>query len=229
MAWRGGTGATNSVSLQVGDTRLTLAQEPGREMQDRGTGGTVWNCAFVMAKYLERLAAQEDLTKWKSLRVLELGSGTGIVGLATAVLFRAQELFLTDLPAQLPLMQDNLRNAYASAQGEARAALERVRIGTLDWADPGAQVHAGAYDVLIASDCVWPKVDNSLFVHALRCLTTPRTRVLLAYEYRGGSCRQTFFAPAEQYFSFTRISDEHLHPDYRTDDIEVYSLTKKEA
>jgi predicted nicotinamide N-methyase len=201
-----------------------MAQEPGREMQDRGTGGTVWNCAFVMAKYLEQLARQESIDAWRSLRVLELGSGTGIVGLAAAVLFRPELMQLTDLPAQLPLIEVNLQAARNVADGESRAGLDRVRIGTLDWAAPSET--PGAYDVILASDCVWPKVDNSLFVHALRSLATPRTRVLLAYEYRGESCRQTFFAPAEKLFTFTRVPDQLLHPDYRTDDIEVYSLTR---
>lgn len=226
MAWRGGTGAAQSVTLSVGGVALSVAQEPGREVADRGTGGTVWNCAFVMAKYLERLAAAEG-DAWRSLRVCELGSGTGIVGIAAAALFRPAHLLLTDLPAQLPLIEANLAAARAAASGEAAAALGRVSVDTLDWAAPAAG--AGAYDVLLASDCVWPKVDNSLFVRALQALATPRTRILLAYEYRGESCRQTFFAPAERLFHFERVPDAALHADYRTDDIELYSLTRRAA
>lgn len=227
MAWRGGTGAAQCVALQVGDVALSVAQEPGREVHDRGTGGTVWNCAFVMTKYLEKLAAKEG-DAWRSLRVLELGSGTGVVGIAAALLFRPAHLRMTDLPAQLPLMEQNLQAARgAVTTAEARAALERVLVAPLDWAAPNEA--AGSFDVLLASDCIWPKVDNALFVNVLSALATPRTRVLLAYEYRSETCRQTFFAPAQQHFTFTRVPNEELHPDFRADDIELYSLTRKET
>lgn len=49
--------------------------------------------------------------RWKGLRVLELGAGTGLVGLTFAVC--GAKVVLTELPAALPLLQHNV-NANAS-------------------------------------------------------------------------------------------------------------------
>lgn len=62
-------------------------------------------------------------------------------------------------------------------------------------------------------------------MQALRRVCAPgRTEVLLAYEYRGESCRSTFFARAELFFHLERVPEDQLHPAYRADDIEFYRL-----
>ena len=53
------------------------------ELTGLGTGATVWPAAHVLAKYLERRWGAGGMT---GLRVVDLGAGTGAVGLAAAVL-----------------------------------------------------------------------------------------------------------------------------------------------
>jgi|JI6StandDraft_1071083.scaffolds.fasta_scaffold08797_10 predicted nicotinamide N-methyase len=70
-----------------------------------GHAGTVWDGALVLLAYLNkhRLMSQEML---QGKVVLELGSGTGIVGLACN-LFQAKTVILTDFPENLQLLRDN--------------------------------------------------------------------------------------------------------------------------
>ena len=64
-----------SVALRRAGVSLTLAQD-----LDLGLGGVVWDCGVALAELLD---AHPELVRGK--RVLELGSGTGVVGIAAAV------------------------------------------------------------------------------------------------------------------------------------------------
>ncbi|KAK4542771.1 hypothetical protein LTR36_006147 [Oleoguttula mirabilis] len=68
------------------------------------------------------------------VQVLELGAGTGLVGLAAAAILPA-DVWLTDLPEIVPNLE---RNARANAVGIAGLGGGEVRTGVLDWGQPGA-------------------------------------------------------------------------------------------
>ncbi|KAF9346285.1 Methyltransferase-like protein 21D [Mortierella sp. AD094] len=100
-----------------------------------GVGSTIWDAAIVLAKYLE-CSDLLKLTKSKSsasstpINILELGSGTGIVGLVAARIlstkgYQGSKVVLTDKDNVVPLLQRNVENN----------ASERVDIESriLDW------------------------------------------------------------------------------------------------
>ncbi|KAG0012655.1 Methyltransferase-like protein 21D [Entomortierella chlamydospora] len=85
-----------------------------------GVGSTIWDAAIVLAKYLERSDLLQ-LTKSKSsasstpINILELGSGTGIVGLVAARIlstkgYHGSKVVLTDKDNVVPLLQRNVEN-----------------------------------------------------------------------------------------------------------------------
>merc|ERR1712032_1646113 len=69
------------------------------QVPEGDTGVVVWDAAIVLAKYLQTVQAQ-----LKSRSVIELGSGTGAVGLSAAAL-GASPVLLTDLSALEKLIQ----------------------------------------------------------------------------------------------------------------------------
>ncbi|KAG0363948.1 putative methyltransferase-domain-containing protein [Gamsiella multidivaricata] len=114
-------------------TPLEIDEDPSGLLRG-GVGSTIWDAAIVLAKYFERL----DLTSFTStttpaesriINVLELGSGTGIVGLAVARMLSAKGLkakvVLTDKDNVVPLLQRNV----------AKNASPGIHIDTqvLDW------------------------------------------------------------------------------------------------
>jgi len=58
--------------------------------------GTVWDGAIVLCYYWNK-HPQIPLELFKGKRVLELGSGTGMVGVAASA-YNSKKVYLTDLP-----------------------------------------------------------------------------------------------------------------------------------
>lgn len=114
------------------------------------TGLSVWDGAVVMAKWLERRdCAGTPLVRGR--RVLELGCGTGLGGLAALVL-GAQHVALTDLEYALPAVRANVARNDDAAAGSWR---DKCEVCVLDWRSPDLPPFAAAAEVFLAADCVW--------------------------------------------------------------------------
>lgn len=62
-----------------------------------GCGGIAWPAGEVLSRYLCWKHAQ-DATYLKGKKVIELGSGTGLVGLVAGLLEQQVECWITDIP-----------------------------------------------------------------------------------------------------------------------------------
>ena len=128
---------------------LVIEQAPGLSTEGAGTtGGVLWGTALAASHWLCSARA----AFWARRRtVLELGSGTGVLGLAAAA--RGCDVTLTDQRALLPLLR---RNAEANARVIA-AAGGRARAAELDWsrAESAALAAALAPDLVLCSDLVY--------------------------------------------------------------------------
>ncbi len=67
--------------------------------------GTVWDGAIVMSYFFNKNQVVANQF-FQGKKVLELGSGTGMVGIA-ASMFQAKKVFLTDLPEYLKILEIN--------------------------------------------------------------------------------------------------------------------------
>ena len=84
-------------------------------------GAVVWDCARVLLAHFRLLQRLKDENHWSasSKRILEIGAGTGILGLALSKLGAAQ-VALTDLPSMLDLLERNVARNAAELHGEVR-------------------------------------------------------------------------------------------------------------
>lgn len=92
-------------------------------------GLKTWGTAFAIAKKLEELGTQymQEAQKGPTTTILELGAGTGLVGISAAMLWRA-DFVLTDLVEIVPNLQSNVeRNRSAFVEGSS------VTTTVLDW------------------------------------------------------------------------------------------------
>lgn len=104
--------------------------EVGLAWRENGTGSDLWDSALVLAGYFECCPAFAPLevggsnkSFWAGKRVVELGSGTGALGLLIAKL-RAAHVVLTDLPECCPLLRKNARANGCIAIAEDRDSLD---------------------------------------------------------------------------------------------------------
>ena len=166
---------------------LTLEQAPvvssehAKEAQSSADGmstaSTVWDAGMVLAAHLHTAAYRRASAAGSTpRRCLDLGSGTGIVGLAAAATSTFSRVVLTDLPSVAPLLERN------AERNPGRASVE-VEVLPLRWEDAAAVRTAaarGPFDLIVGGDLLYrPPVVEPLLT-ALSALATEATVVLLA-------------------------------------------------
>lgn len=105
-------------------------------------------------------------------RILELASGTGILGLQLGVM-GAQQVLMTDKASMTQLLEGNIvQNEALFARGESATA-PVMHAASLDWleatADP-AVLAAAPFDVIIMSDVIYEEEIVLPLIHTLRRL-----------------------------------------------------------
>lgn len=127
--------------FRINNKPLYIEQMDSAEL---GTGLTIWDGSVVLAKYLEQCA--DVLVKDK--RVIELGCGTGLVGIAAGIL-GAKRVVLTDLQYTHSNINKNIRaNTGNFPKGT------KMSVKELDWLNLPERMEE-SYDLILASDVVW--------------------------------------------------------------------------
>jgi len=124
--------------------------------EEEGTARWVWPGATATARWL----CDRDRGRWlENKHVLELGSGTGLLGLVAARL-GAASVTLTDLPSELDLLRANvaLNDAAASSPTRVEPLVWGDETGMLQLIDR-ARLPSG-FDVVLCCDLVYRNGDE---------------------------------------------------------------------
>eukprot|EP00745_Piridium_sociabile_P037975 TRINITY_DN69295_c0_g1_i1.p1 TRINITY_DN69295_c0_g1~~TRINITY_DN69295_c0_g1_i1.p1 ORF type:complete len:267 (-),score=20.44 TRINITY_DN69295_c0_g1_i1:490-1290(-) len=193
----------NNKALYLNIPSATEAQKSrAPEQQSHGdTGRFIWDASVVLAKFLE-LSGRELI---RGRHVLELGSGSGLVGLSTWAL-GARYVALTD-------------QAYCLARLKSNAVSNRaiVKVAELDWVKPLEsaffQDSNHLWEVVVAADVVWVDELVEPFVNTLTLLRD-RSRsgldILLALQQRTTRVEHLLFQLlGERNFSWSPMQFDH--------------------
>jgi predicted nicotinamide N-methyase len=227
----GGSFSEGCFSLQLNEHKITVS-ESAEEI-----GTRVWDSAILMSKWFEKMQHETNFLSGK--RVIELGSGTGLLGLICAKL-GASLVVLTDLPVLLQTMQQNIERNQLQQQCVARA---------LNWNDAqGVESllkEFGTFDYVVASDVlVFAGDARKPFLHTTVVATTEKQQqpVGLLYTIRAfadpkhtlilmgcGLNRQGFIDgfynnPPTDLFDIQLVGEDEMHPDFRTKRIVLYRM-----
>uniref|UniRef100_H3H395 Methyltransferase domain-containing protein n=1 Tax=Phytophthora ramorum TaxID=164328 RepID=H3H395_PHYRM len=201
----------NALELHA-DRKVVFQEKQGQQAK-------VWDCALVLAKFLANDAYfPQDF--FLNKRVIELGCGVGVPGLAAAAL-GAKKVVLTDMSVAIPWIQANIelnqtRN-YISSD---------VRAESLMWGENEAlEMHQ--FDVILCSDLVYGERSISQkLVQTIVQLSHPKTLVVSAHEARfAGDRGESFFTLlSEQHFRVEQVPRERLDAVYSAANMHVHMI-----
>ncbi|CAI5744107.1 unnamed protein product [Peronospora destructor] len=189
----------------------------------KGTGLTTWDGSVVLAKYLE-YQRRDDLAGKK---VVELGAGTGLVGISAALL-GAQQVILSDLDYVVDNLANNVAETMKLAAHAGRPVDCDVSTRVLDWFNP--PINLGDIDFLLASDVVWIEELIPPLVTTFDTLlrhSAVKTEILMSYQKRSIVSDQLLFSELKRYnLVKTRVPATNLHPEFFTDRIDVWKIKR---
>ncbi|XP_065182342.1 protein N-lysine methyltransferase METTL21D-like [Sycon ciliatum] len=198
------------------------------QMSVGDVGCVVWDAAIVLSQVLTRSEAFQDVT-WCDTFVVELGSGTGLVGLAAARL--GCEVVLTDLPECMELMQLNCAANKSKLRGSARAAV-------LAWGGDVAQFVESTcsrrhIDLVLMADVIYYDASIGPLLETLHALCTQNTQIVMCYEDRTTGnkveLKEQFFRRAKQHFLVEELPLEVAPEDYRCAEIHVVAMKLRDV
>ncbi|XP_072527500.1 protein N-lysine methyltransferase METTL21A [Salminus brasiliensis] len=193
---------SSSAEFHFASHRLRLAQDWNR----LGVAAVVWDAAVVLCMYLE--LGRVDL---KGKTVIELGAGTGLVGIVAALL--GANVTITDRKPALEFLSANVHeNIPPDLQGAAQ-------VSELTWGEGLDQYPSGSYDLILGADIVYLEETFPALLQTLEHLSSEDSEVLL-------SCRIRYERD-ERFLAMLggRFSVQEVHYDKQRD-IHIYRATR---
>jgi len=208
----------------------------------------VWDAGLVLAYYLVKHQKRfRFFDEENPPHVVDIGAGTGVVGLVAAGL--GAKVTLTDLPRILPLLEEGILANKSVFQDSLQGRYDKrfIRALPLNWGNIGEvnevsvetkdinekKVVGGPPDLIVVSDCVYFEASLAPLIFTLRELSKSSNKsvpILLSYEVRDYSLqkkkvKEDFFNLASRYFLINEIPTKECHPEYASEDIKLVNMT----
>ncbi|XP_062326035.1 protein-lysine methyltransferase METTL21D [Osmerus eperlanus] len=185
-------------------------------------GCVVWDAAIVLSKYLETKQFYDPKTgvnRWVHKSVLELGSGTGVVGLMAATL--GAEVTVTDLEDLQSLLEVNIRDNQALVNSGS------ITAKVLKWGENVSEFLPHPHFILMA-DCIYYEQSVKPLVETLKLLAGPDTCIICCYEQRtvgiNPEVEKSFFELLLRDFLCEEVPSEMQDPEFNSPDIRILLL-----
>ncbi|CDH57876.1 hypothetical protein RO3G_06050 [Lichtheimia corymbifera JMRC:FSU:9682] len=193
--------ATTAPPTGLGDLdHLSLKQD----VDQFGLAGKIWQSAYMLQSYFSptwrksTIPAPPIPTEYcldnndtdgtiptKPFRIVELGAGTGYVGIWLAKMLRQPtEIYITDLEQVLPLIRDNVATHYQPDNADTSTTVHVQRLHWGNKEDINALLADGPIDLVIVSDCVYFPELFELLTTTLQDICNPTTKVVIGYKCR---------------------------------------------
>ncbi|XP_037080617.1 protein-lysine methyltransferase METTL21D-like [Pollicipes pollicipes] len=222
---------TRSLDVDSSKNELTIHQSYIGDV-----GCVVWDAALVLSKFIDFAHAQQPvkteperrhgvldsalllIQRINTATAVELGGGTGVVGLLAASL--GCNTYITDLEDLMPLIQKNI---------EQNNLQEKATATVLRWGEH-KNISLPEADLLLVADCVYYPESLLPLLDTISALAGPSTIVLVSYEDRDSEMKQalqkTFSESLRKEFEVEEVPTDQLHPEYRAQDIHVLVARK---
>lgn len=236
--------------------RPTLLDEPTEEEarcwdvqlkldMTTGCGGKIWPAAEVLGAYIAGRYSSSPSSPakgngdfknynfdWRGKRIIELGSGTGLVGyLVHAFHLPGCQVWVTDQDVMLPLMRENLALNFPLSPNSTSSTPSSddgfCKVDELNWGEP-LPPSIPPPDVLLLADCVYLESAFQPLIDTMVELSRPDTEILFCYQKRRKADKR-FFALLKRQFVFEDVKDddEARMEEYRRQGTQLLRIRKK--
>ncbi|XP_047329445.1 protein N-lysine methyltransferase METTL21A-like [Impatiens glandulifera] len=172
------------------------------------TGSWVWDSAPILSQWM----ASKGILQFDFIgkTVIELGAGTGLPGLTTAIL-GASHVFLTDVESLIPTLNKNV---------EVNGLEDRVKVSRLVWGSLDEIPSSNGFDLVVMSDVFFDSDEVSKLVKTLKKICGDNTKVWAASEVRQwtGDCVSVLEAGGFE------VVELFVHRSDGLDDFAIYQL-----
>ncbi|GCC35807.1 EEF1A lysine methyltransferase 3-like [Chiloscyllium punctatum] len=176
---------------------LKIAQILGVNL---GVSAYVWDAGLALCRYFEK-----KNINFSGKKVIELGSGTGIVGILATLL--GGDVTITDKPEVLKQIETNVQVNVPSA------CRHRLQIRPLTWGEDHTNFPAD-YDFVLGSDIVYSSVTYPALMETFRYFTSQGATIYLSSELRKRNGSPSFHDESlPQYFNcqiVDRLENKHI-------------------
>lgn len=214
--------AQSSLNLRIDACghSLSILQSPSSLGKPGVTGSVMWDSGVVLGKFLEH-AVDSGMLLLHGKKIVELGSGCGLVGCIAALL--GAQVILTDLPDRLRLLKKNIQNNLRHGDLRGSAVVTELTWGD----DPDQDLIQPLPDYVLGSDVIYSEGAVGDLLDTLLQLCGTQTTIFLAGELRNDSVLEYFLEAAMKDFVIGRVEQTQWHPDYCSPRAVVYILVKK--
>lgn len=175
---------------------------------------------YAAPKLQERLARLSGTAK----RVVELGTGIGLVGISMGVRYPHLRITVSDLSTARDLVESNI----------ALSRADNVMFEALDWTNPTATMIQPGMDLLVMSDVTYNETYHDALLDTIDSLVTTDTVIVFASKYRHISERAFIRRLVDTYqvlekvtidgSTFTNKSDDSPKQEIVIGDVEIIVL-----
>ncbi|KJE92899.1 hypothetical protein CAOG_03784 [Capsaspora owczarzaki ATCC 30864] len=183
-----------------------------------GIAFQLWPAAIALCDYLDRQHASNGRDNLAGRTALELGAGTGLVGMAAAKL--GAHAVITDLPQVIGFMEQNIALNPELNGGTCTAA-------GLAWGEPLPAV-LPPFEYLLVADCVyWEQLIQPLLDTLKELCPLGSSKVVLVAQLRRRKVENRFFKALPRHFDVEQIETQTTPASRRL--IRLMRLTPKPA
>jgi len=212
-------------------------QEGGKGGSSIGFGCSVYDCSFVLAKYME-----DHMAEICGKHCVELGCGPALTSIACAFAQPASIVATDGDDISVELARENIRRNLCPSSSATATATAAVDNSAGAGAGGGAGEHtapspcvctaerllwgdaadlqnfpANTYDVVLAADVVAVPYEGAYLalLNTMQHLLRPGGCLWLCYQQRHASEKEGFFDLFHEMFDVEQIETQQLHRDFR--------------
>ncbi|KAK9721274.1 Methyltransferase-like protein 21B [Basidiobolus ranarum] len=201
--------------------KITIEQKQDQKIDiTQNTGNIVWDGAYILSKFVQ------NHVKVKGKKCIELGAGTGLVGLVTWTL--GGKVTLTEIADLVQHTQKNVELNVATLTTKPSTLLkEDIEVKTLTWGNE-IQLNdlSAPYDVILGSEILYLHEFHKDLLKTLRLLSGPKTEIYMVYKQRGLG-EEKFFLLAKRFsFLVEEIPQDKIDTEFQNQPYRVFKMSK---